>query len=258
MPLSAKNTPEPMDIDAITTKKFKPLSSKEKQRCRDLNLCMYCGDEGHSAPHCPKKLGKGQTQASEHFTIQILLQHGQTSISTTAMIDSGAMSNFIDIDFAKANGLPLLQRTNPAVVQTVDGSTISSGMVTRESKLKLTTASHSETISLDAVSLGHFPVILGIPWLNTHDPSIHWKSREILFTSKFCSQKCLTSSPIVDALPTGSQALQSNRFSHIDLVSSSAPHDIQVVSATTFNDLISSGEQVYSTTFWTYIPIVTR
>ncbi|KAG1036689.1 hypothetical protein G6F43_013005 [Rhizopus delemar] len=73
------------------------------------------------------------------------------------------MSNFIDIEFAKANDLPLLQRTNPAVVQTVDGSTISSGMVTRESKLKLTAASHSETISLHAVSLGHFPVILGIP-----------------------------------------------------------------------------------------------
>ncbi|KAG0810082.1 hypothetical protein G6F16_008516 [Rhizopus arrhizus] len=229
-PSLAKSIPEPMDIDAMFIRRFKPLSSKEKQRRRGLNLCMYCGDEGHSAPHCPKKLGKGQTQAS---------------ISATAMIDSGAMSNFIDIKFAKANSLPLFQHINPAVVQTVDGSAISSGMVTLESKLKLTAANHSEIVSLDAVSLGHFPVILRIPWLNTHDPSIHWKPREILF-SKFCLLKCLTSSPIVDALPINSLALKLNRSSHAGPVSSSTPHDIQTVSASNFHDLISSGEQVFS------------
>ena len=196
---------------------------------------------------CPQfsPVSSASLSKSEHFTIQILLQYRQISISATAMIDSGAMSNFIDIKFAKANSLPLFQHINPAVVQTVDGSAISSGMVTLESKLKLTAANHSEIVSLDAVSLGHFPVILRIPWLNTHDPSIHWKPREILF-SKFCLLKCLTSSPIVDALPINSLALKLNRSSHAGPVSSSTPHDIQTVSASNFHDLISSGEQVFS------------
>jgi hypothetical protein len=195
---------------------------------------------------CPQfsPVSSASLSKSEHFTIQILLQYGQISISIIAAIDSGAMPNFVDIKLSKANGPSLSQRINPAVAQTVDGSAISSGMVTPESKLKLTAANHSEIISFDAISAGHFPVILGIPWLNTHDPSIHWKSREILF-SKFCSLKCLTSSPIVGALPINSLALKLNQSSHVGFVSSS-PHDIQIVNASNFNDLISSGEQVFS------------
>ncbi|KAG0737197.1 hypothetical protein G6F57_011281 [Rhizopus arrhizus] len=156
------------------------------------------------------------------------------------------MPNFVDIESSKLNGPSLSQRINPAVVQMVDGSVISSGLVTPESNLKLTAANHSEIISFNAVSVGHFPVILGIPWLNTHDPSIHWKSCEILFSSKFCSLKCLPSSPIVGALPINSLALKLNQSSHVGFVSSSSPHEIQIVSTSNFNDLISSGEQAFS------------
>lgn len=93
---------------------------------------------------------------SEHFIIQILLQYHQTSISTTTMIDSGATSNFIYAKFAKSNILTLFQRTKLAVVQTVDSSAISSGMVMHESRLKLAANDHLETISTDA-AFGHSP-----------------------------------------------------------------------------------------------------
>ena len=33
-----------------------PLSDAEKQRCRDNNLCLYCGDKGHDSYSCPRKV----------------------------------------------------------------------------------------------------------------------------------------------------------------------------------------------------------
>ena len=55
----------PMEIDA-TRKKYSPLSSDEKRRRHELNLCLYCGGNGHRANVCPRKfspLGKARTQS---------------------------------------------------------------------------------------------------------------------------------------------------------------------------------------------------
>ena len=40
--------------------------------------------------------------------------------------------------------------------------------------------------------LGHYPVILGIPWLRSHDPHIHWKANTLTFNSSHCLSHCLT------------------------------------------------------------------
>src|SRR6202044_3921154 len=50
---------------------------------------------------------------------------------------------------------------------------------------------HSESILFDIVSLGSVPVILGLPWLRKHNPSITWSPEETLkFNSSFCLQHC--------------------------------------------------------------------
>ena len=70
------------------------------------------------------------------------------------MVDSGAMSSFIDINFVKTHGLPLFTRDHPVEIHTVDGRPISSGLVTHESRLGLTIGQHSEKITLDVTALG--------------------------------------------------------------------------------------------------------
>jgi hypothetical protein len=50
--------PIPMEIGATqfqTQHRRGPLSKEEKQRRRDNNLCLYCGEHGHLALQCPKK-----------------------------------------------------------------------------------------------------------------------------------------------------------------------------------------------------------
>ena len=42
--------------------------------------------------------------------------------------------------------------------------------------------------------LSHYSVILGIPWLRSHDPHIHWKANTLTFNSSHCLSHCLIAS----------------------------------------------------------------
>lgn len=53
-----------MDLDGTRTGPFKPLTPAEKQRRRDNNLCLYCGEEGHRADSCSKKRKSAKLQAT--------------------------------------------------------------------------------------------------------------------------------------------------------------------------------------------------
>jgi len=45
---------EPMEIDATKTGKPRgPLTPEERQRRKDLKLCLYCGGTNHNANSCP-------------------------------------------------------------------------------------------------------------------------------------------------------------------------------------------------------------
>ena len=91
------------------------------------------------------------------------------------MIDCGATSDFMDINYAKINSIPLAKKLVPRKLEVVDGCPISSGAVTHQTAdLQLSTNSHHENISFDITKLGHYPVILGLPWLKKHNPAIDW------------------------------------------------------------------------------------
>jgi hypothetical protein len=38
--------------------------------------------------------------------------------------------------------------------------------------------------------LGHYPVVLGIPWLNKHEVSLRFQSKTVNFNSDYCLQHC--------------------------------------------------------------------
>jgi Reverse transcriptase (RNA-dependent DNA polymerase)/RNase H-like domain found in reverse transcriptase/Integrase zinc binding domain/Chromo (CHRromatin Organisation MOdifier) domain/Integrase core domain/Retroviral aspartyl protease len=123
--------------------------------------------------------------------ILIQLTAGSNAILTEAMIDSGASTNFIDTDFAKENQLPMRTKARPFKLEVVDGRPISSGLVTHESPCKMTVRSHEEELTPSCTKLGHYPVILGIPWLKTHDPTICWSKHNLGFDSSHCHANCL-------------------------------------------------------------------
>ena len=49
-----------------------------------------------------------------------------------------------------------------------------------------------ETLTFDVALLGGHNIILGLPWLQQHDPLIHWSTGKVTFASDYCKSHCLT------------------------------------------------------------------
>lgn len=131
-----------------------------------------------------------------HLVLELELVVNGKLVRAYAMIDSGATSNFVDLAFVKAHGLPLEEKKTPRELIVVDGRPISSGAVTHHTlPLRASVLEsyplHSETLSLDVTSLGSYPIILGIPWLKKHEPTISWLTHAFSFLSDHCDECCL-------------------------------------------------------------------
>jgi hypothetical protein len=55
----------------------------------------------------------------------------------------------------------------------------------------MTIGGHSEMLTFDMVPLGKHNVVLGLPWLQQHDPIIQWSNGKLTFTSDYCERHCL-------------------------------------------------------------------
>ena len=74
-----------------------------------------------------------------------------------------------------------------------DGSPSTSGPVTKTCPLSFTISdSHHETLDCHVTSLQTHAVILGIDWLHTHNPHIHWKKHLVSFRDEHCNKRCLS------------------------------------------------------------------
>ena len=108
------------------------------------------------------------------------------------MIDSGATNSFLNQTFLDTTRIPKVQKDIPLEIQVIDGRPISSGAITHHTApVKLLISGHEETISLDITSLGHYPVILGLPWLSQHNPHVDWTRQSIVFSSQHCLAQCI-------------------------------------------------------------------
>jgi hypothetical protein len=67
----------------------------------------------------------------------------------------------------------VVKKSTPIPVEVIDGRTITSGAITHEkTPLELCIGKHAEKIVLNIISTPHHPFILGVPWLEVHNPII--------------------------------------------------------------------------------------
>src|ERR1700733_13849202 len=98
------------------------------------------------------------------------------------MIDSGATGSFIDRKFVSIHNIPTIPKKTPYKLNVIDGREVVSGMVTHNTApLVFQVKNNYEHICFDVTELGNYPIILGIPWLMTHNPTINWKTVSIRF-----------------------------------------------------------------------------
>jgi len=89
--------------------------------------------------------------------------------------------------------------------------------VTHMTKVPMDISSHRELATLQVANLQNHEVILGVPWLREHNPTLDWNGKRITFNSERCTTWCLKGSPVAYAVPEDN-ALEENlitRFSKV-------------------------------------------
>src|SRR5881396_484859 len=118
------------------------------------------------------------------------------------MLDSGATSNFISQWFVETYNIPLKKKVRLILLSVINGTPISTKAITHQTvacDLMLGLANeHRETLTLDTIPMATYDVILGMPWLNTHTPWIHWSKRKLVFTSGYSLSASATIATTVD------------------------------------------------------------
>jgi hypothetical protein len=99
----------------------------------------------------------------------------------SVLIDSGASGNFVSSSFVDRHQqhLPQKQSMGAETITLADGSQQpTQGMVP---SVLLTIASYSNRVDLTSLPLAGYDVILGMPWLEEHNPHIHWQQKRVEF-----------------------------------------------------------------------------
>ena len=136
------------------------------------------------------------------------------SIQTTAMVDSGAMGNFIHPQFVKEHEL-VTKTCTPLIVNDVNSHLLS--CVDQQVEVQMKVRNHTETLTFDVTPLGKHNIVLGLPWLQWHNPMIHWTSGKVTFTSNYCEEHCLAqpASTFLNQCPIVSQVTIENKVSEL-------------------------------------------
>jgi len=135
---------------------------------------MGCSPLVSSFPHLrlPAVVGRGVEECElegEHLFVTATLRNGDHSIQTPAMIDTGATGiAFIDENFVRQHKVPCYRLNPPQDLEVIDGQPTESSQITDLTKISCQIHDNTEILPAFNTKLGHFSLVLGIPWLQRH------------------------------------------------------------------------------------------
>ncbi|KAK3544099.1 hypothetical protein QTP86_001557, partial [Hemibagrus guttatus] len=189
-PSFREEAPEPMQLGRSGL-----AESAHPQRGR-MRLCYNCGARGHMSPRCPEKPPSEQVGGGSlffSFLVPVSLQVSDHSVSTSALIDSGAAVNLIDGALVEKLGIPTFPCVPPLKITAIDSQPIGEGYLKSQTELLEFRVGlfHRERLAFYVTSSPVNPFILGFPWLRRHDPQISCRSGELVRWSHACTERCL-------------------------------------------------------------------
>src|SRR5665213_3596868 len=149
----------------VKPRKKGPASARETGSVPSLDNKRYISATAHGQPYCV-----------------------EVDISGTrfqAMIDSGAEGNFMSPAAAAKGWIALQAKAEPYEISAIDGRTLQTAKLeTEECVMKF--SGHIEKIQFDITPIGQYDIILGIPWLKSHDFSIRFNKQYIYMDCRNC------------------------------------------------------------------------
>ncbi len=109
---------------------------------------------------------------------------------TTGLVDSGCSARgFADRELLRSRNIHTLRLPKPRLVLLADGK--AAGNITDYAMLDIAVGNHTETCVFFVTTLAaDNPIILGLPWLRRHNPTIDWRTLSMTFQSPYCLQHC--------------------------------------------------------------------
>jgi hypothetical protein len=120
--------------------------------------------------------------------VQGKLWENKTAYPAHCLIDCGSLVNLASQAFVTTNNLPLLPAPHRISTHTVTGGLLNQPTSVVRLRLDIGT-DHSEIVELYVAPIQH-EIILGLPWLQTHNPCINWSLQTMKFDSPFCQSGC--------------------------------------------------------------------
>ena len=112
----------------------------------------------------------------------------QKGITVEALLDSGATGLVMSSEFAKKKGFKLKKLERPMQVRNVDGSFNRERLIENTVEVNVYYKEHVERTEIDVIGGQKWGVILGMLWLERHNPEINWKTGEVKITR--CPEEC--------------------------------------------------------------------
>ena len=163
----------------------------------------------------------------DHIMVKLQLRGDKETVNINAMVDSGATEDFIDKEVCKKHGIKMSKAEVERKIYLADGKLSAMGPVTHIARVPMDISNHRELATFQVANLQHHEVILGMPWLRGHNPTIDWNERKITFNSERCTTECLNSSPVAYAIPEA-EALEENLVTRFSTVQAKKDQSVKV------------------------------
>ena len=154
-------------------------------------------------------------------------------IKTLLLTDTGASAeSMIDTNFVKLHKLPTVKLVKAIRLELADGSLADT--ITHIAKIEIMISDHKKQIWSLVTSLPNFDIILGMPWLEKHNPDINYADRVMSFNSDHCCANCNPFFEIVSITEPESRLRKKNLKKQPPNTKSVKNHDISHLSAYSF------------------------
>eukprot|EP00121_Abeoforma_whisleri_P016044 Awhi_evm3s14741 len=200
-PAPVPSSSNAMEIDNASLQPRK-LTSAQRQHRLDNNLCLYCESNTHVVENCPKVQAKEAKKRRLPLPTSVDFNALQIPFRSAKLVLAAKVNNFvksevfidngctgvalIDVNFVLTHNLPTVRLKTPIPVKLSDGSISNHGIEMITKPISLRIGGHSEKISFFVTKLDNYPLVLGIPWLQKHNPSINWSKMSVSFDSSCC------------------------------------------------------------------------
>src|SRR5712672_1156860 len=108
------------------------------------------------------------------MTVHTYIHSPSKRAETTALLDSGATENFMNLAYTKWLKLPIKTLRYPRPLFNVDGSTNKQGDLKFYSDLVVRTSTTRKNMRFFLSDLGNHQLILGYPWFAAYQPKVDW------------------------------------------------------------------------------------